>query len=516
VCVTTQARRGGAAAVVIFGASGDLTRRKLLPAMTRLAHQERLRRGVALVGVARTDLTEPAFRELTEDAIGQPIPPDSLESSRYVAGGYDDPDTYRRLAAVLGELDAHRGTAGNRLFYLATPPGVFTDIVRGLHDAGLHRSPSGGFARIVIEKPYGHDLASAVALDDVVHRAFAEPDVFRIDHYLGKETVQNLLALRFANSIFQPIWDRTWVDHVQITVAETDGVGTRGGFYEDAGAMRDIVQNHVLQVLALALMEPPSSFAAEAIRNEKVKLLESIRMPPIGDIDRIAVRGQYSRGGTENALVPGYREEPGVSPLSRTETFVALRLDLDSWRWAGVPVFVRTGKRLPARVTEVAMEFRRPPHLPMHEAHHHEVEADALILRIQPNEGISLRFGAKVPGHDFHVRSASMEFAYDETFEEETPEAYERLILDALVGDPTLFIRSDEVAQSWRIVDPIIAHWSASPRRVPLYEAGSWGPDEADRLLAEVDRRWRTPVAAGTAPRPRPTAERGDGSGSAG
>jgi glucose-6-phosphate 1-dehydrogenase len=491
-------RKGSAAAIVIFGASGDLTRRKLFPAIRRLARQERLLRGVAVVGVARTDLGDEGFRKLVEEAVGGPIAPKDVESNRYVAGAYDEPDTYRRLGAVLDELDQHRGTSGNRLFYLATPPTAFRDIIRGLASAGLHRSPGGGFARVVIEKPYGHDLASALALDEDVHAAFAEADVFRIDHYLAKETVQNLLALRFANSIFQPIWNRTWVDHVQITVAETLGVGSRGGFYEHAGAMRDIVQNHVLQVLALALMEPPSSFAAEAIRNEKVKLLQSIRLPSTDDIDRIAVRGQYTRGGNARELMPGYREEPGVDPLSRTETFVALRLDVDNWRWAGVPFFVRTGKRLPARVTEVSMEFRRPPHLPIPEAHHHEVEPDALVLRIQPDEGIGLRFGAKVPGHDFHLRSASMEFSYGDVFREETPEAYERLLLDALAGDPTLFIRTDEVEQSWRIVDPIIAYWEQDGGRVPLYEAASWGPAEADHLLAEVGRRWRTPVQAPT------------------
>jgi glucose-6-phosphate 1-dehydrogenase len=490
-------RKAPAAALVIFGASGDLTRRKLLPAIRRLGRQSRLLEGLAVVGVARSDLGDDGFRDLIVESVGGAIAPEHVQSNRYVAGGYDDRDTYGRLAVLLAELDATRGTSGNRLYYLATPSSTFPDIVSGLADAGLQRPPGDGFARIVIEKPYGHDLASAVRLDEVVHAAFSESDVFRIDHYLAKETVQNLLALRFANSIFQPIWDRTWVDHVQITVAETLGVGTRGGFYEHAGAMRDIVQNHVLQVLALALMEPPSSFAAEAIRNEKVKLLESIRLPTTDDVDRVAVRGQYSRGDGAGELMPGYREEPGVDPRSRTETFVAIRLDVDNWRWAGVPFFVRTGKRLPVRVTEVLMEFRRPPHLPIPAAHVRELESDALVLRIQPNEGISLRFGAKVPGHDFRVRTASMEFAYEDVFEEETPEAYERLLLDALVGDPTLFIRGDEVEQSWRIVDPIIARWADDPGRVPLYEAGTWGPGEADRLPGEVSRAWRNPVAAG-------------------
>jgi glucose-6-phosphate 1-dehydrogenase len=476
-------RKAPPAAVVIFGASGDLTQRKLLPALRSLQKQERLIDGLALIGVARSKMTDDEFGLLATD----------FPNAHYVAGGYSDPDTYQRLAALLEELDAAGGTAGNHLFYLSTPPSAFADIIAGLAAAGLNRSPAGGFARVVIEKPYGHDLASALLLDQQVHTAFEEPQVFRIDHYLAKETVQNLLALRFANAIFQPIWDRTWVDHVQITVAETLGVGTRGGFYEHAGAMRDIVQNHVLQVLALALMEPPTSFTGEAVRNEKVKLLESIRLPNTEHIDDVAVRGQYTRGGTPEQLMPGYRDEEGVNPLSRTETFVALRLDVDNWRWAGVPFYVRTGKRLPARVTEVLLEFRRPPHLPIPAAQAHELEADALILRIQPDEGIRLRFGAKVPGHDFRVRTAEMAFSYATTFAESSPEAYERLLFDALVGDPTLFIRSDEVVQSWRIVDPIIARWAESSGRVPLYEAGSWWPVEADALLAKDGRRWHNP-----------------------
>ena len=485
-------RRAPPAAIVIFGASGDLARRKLLPAIRRLGQKDRLLRGAAVVGVGRSAIDDEQFRSLIADAVGGTVAAEDTASNRYVSGDYGDPETYRRLGAVLEDLDENRGTSGNRLFYLSIPPAAFGDVIRGLAGAGLHRPPAGGYAWMVIEKPYGHDLASALALDDVVHGAFDESDVFRIDHYLAKETVQNVLALRFANSIFQPIWDRTWVDHVQITVAEAIGVESRGGFYEGAGAMRDIVQNHVLQVLALALMEPPTSFSGEAIRNEKIKLLESIRLPTAESIDRIAVRGQYARGGRVSELMAGYREEPGVDPLSRTETFVAMRFDVDNWRWSGVPFFVRTGKRLPVRVTEVLMEFRRPPHLPVPVAA--DVEADALILRIQPDEGISLRFGAKVPGHEFRLRSASMEFRYGDIFTEQSPEAYERLIFDALVGDPTLFIRSDEVMQSWRIVDPIIAHWSASQMPIALYEAGSWGPPQADQLPAEIGREWRNPV----------------------
>jgi len=480
-------RNAPPATVVIFGASGDLTRRKLVPAIQSLARHGRLTDHFAVVGVARTPMDDEQFIA----SVGLTAAPQLDGGFRYIAGGYDDPETYKRLSTLLDDLDEQRGTAGNRLFYLSTPPEAFPLVANGLAGAGLNRAAEGSFSRLVIEKPYGHDELSARALDATVHSAFDESQVFRIDHYLGKDTVQNVLALRFANSIFQPIWNRTWVDHVQITVAETLGVGTRGSFYEHAGAMRDIVQNHVLQVLALALMEPPASFTAEAVRNEKVKLLQAIRLPHGRDIDDIAVRGQYTRGGTREDLMPGYREEQGVDPLSHTETFAAMRLDVDNWRWAGVPFYVRTGKRLPSRVTEVALQFQRPPHLPIPDAQLTELEPDALILRIQPDEGITLRFGAKVPGHSFRVRSASMDFSYDATFREESPEAYERLLLDALIGDATLFIRSDEVEQCWRIVDPIIQRWAEDTRPIPTYEAASWGPTDADRLIGRSGRSWR-------------------------
>ena len=394
------------------------------------------------------------------------------------------------MQQLITELDEHRGTAGNCVYYLATPPQLFGSIAARLGAAGLAKSQAGGFVRLVIEKPFGWDEQSARELYAEISSVFVEEQVFRIDHFLAKETVQNLLAVRFANAIFEPIWNRTWVDNVQITVAESVGVEDRGGFYETAGAMRDIVQNHVLQVLSLFLMEPPTSFHPEAIRDEKLKLLRAIR-PFAGeqDIARRAVRGQYARGGTREDPMPGYREEPGVDPVSSVETFVALRLDIDNWRWAGVPVYVRTGKRLPARVTEVAIEFLRPPQLPLFPGS--DPEPDAPLLRVAPSEGLSIRFGAKVPGRSFHVRKASMDFTYADGFPHGSADAYERVIFDALHGDPTLFIRADEVGRSWRIVDPIIQYWAASSDPMPLYQAGMWGPREANELTAADGRRWR-------------------------
>lgn len=487
-------RRSPPCALVIFGASGDLTGRKLLPALARLAGYGALPPEVTLIGVARTPMTNEEFASACRRSVsgdGQPRWTELTAAARYVSGGYDDPDTYRRLAEVLAECDRRHGTAGNRVYYFATPPRLFGPIATSLGAAGLSEPAGDCFVRAVIEKPFGWDEVSARELYAELSSAFVEEQIFRIDHYLAKETVQNLLALRFANSVFEPIWNRTWVDNVQITVAETLGVGDRGGFYETTGAMRDIVQNHVLQVLSLFLMEPPTSFHAEAIRDEKVKLLRAIRpLDGEAEIAANAVRGQYTRGGTRSDLMAGYRDEPGVDPLSATETFVAMRLEVQNWRWTGVPIYVRTGKRLPARLTEVAMEFRRPPQLPLFPGTAERLEPDALIVRVQPDEGLSLRFGAKVPGHAFRVQKASMDFSY-ESFEEESPDAYERVILDALIGDPTLFIRADEVARSWRIVDPVMRFWAADERPVPLYQAATWGPPEADSLITGDGRRWR-------------------------
>ncbi len=491
------------AVLVVFGASGDLTSRKLMPAVEHLALRRLLPAGFSVVGVARTEMDDDDFLERMRAAVeGAGGGGDEAKhvwdgfggGFRYVAGDYADVATYERLKDVLGEVDRARGTGGNRLYYLATPPTTFPVIAQGLAAAGLNQpARAGSFVRIVIEKPFGRDAASAAELDGIVHCAFDESQVYRIDHYLGKETVQNVLALRFANAIFEPIWNRRYVDHVQITVAEALGVEHRGGFYEMAGALRDIVQNHVMQVLALTLMEPPTTFEADSIRDEKVKALRAVNPFTPDDVRVDVVRGQYGPGWVQGKEAPGYRDEEGVHPHSLRETYVAMKLQVDNWRWAGVPVYVRTGKRLPKRVTEVAMEFKAVPHLPFATDQAEGLEPDALVLRIQPDEGITLRFGAKVPGQSFRVRSVSMDFFYGAAFLEETPDAYERLLLDALVGDPTLFIRSDEVAQAWRICDPLLHAWEDYDVPLARYEAGRWGPAEADALLGRDGRRWRRP-----------------------
>ncbi|MGI9022992.1 MAG: glucose-6-phosphate dehydrogenase [Acidimicrobiales bacterium] len=491
------------AVLVVFGASGDLTSRKLMPAIERLAMRRLLAGGFSVVGVGRTPMADDDFLErmrtmVAEGGGGGDEAGHVWESFsggfRYIAGDYGDPDTYARLRKVFSELDREGGASGNRLYYLATPPSTFPVIVSALGESGLNRPENdGAFVRIVIEKPFGHDLASATALAATVGAVFDESQVYRIDHYLGKETVQNVLALRFANAIFEPVWNRRYVDHVQITVTESLGVGHRGGFYENAGALRDIVQNHVMQVLALTLMEPPATFDAGGIRDEKVKALRAVDIYEPEQVATEVVRAQYRRGWVQGAEVPSYREEEGVDPHSVTETYVAMRLHIDNWRWAGVPVYVRTGKRLPKRITEVAIQFKEVPHLPFGGSQTEGLGPDLLVLRIQPDAGITLRFGAKVPGQAFQVRSVSMDFFYGAAFLEETPEAYERLLLDALVGDPTLFIRADEVEQAWRICDPVLKAWTTDDVPLARYEAGTWGPAEADRLLEDDGRRWRKP-----------------------
>lgn len=488
------------ATLVIFGASGDLTSRKLMPALAELADRGFLPQAFTVVGVARTEMTEDDFRSRMTAAVeGAPESWATATSRfRYLTGDYGDPKTFARLAEVLNEVDAQltapTGHAGNRLFYFAAPPSTFPLLIQGLGGAGLQHPGLGGtYARVVIEKPFGHDLASALSLDDAVHAVFDESQVYRIDHYLGKETVQNLLALRFSNAVFEPLWNRNYVDHIEVTVAESIGVGHRGGFYEEAGALRDIVQNHVMQVLSLMLMEPPSSLDANAIRDEKVKVLRSVVTPDHERLDRSVVRGQYTAGLSEGEKAVAYRDEVGVAPSSTTETYVAVQLAVDNWRWAGVPIYLRTGKRLANRVTEAVMHFRPAPYLAFAAKMSKRLEPNSLIVRIQPDEGISLRFGAKVPGQSFSVRTTSMDFSYDHHFTEEDLDGYERLLLDAMSGDQTLFIRSDEVREAWRIVEPLV-HGFADPD-FPLctYAAGTWGPTEADQLLAKRDLRWRNP-----------------------
>jgi glucose-6-phosphate 1-dehydrogenase len=484
-------------ALVIFGASGDLTSRKILPALANLAERGRLPDGFTVIGVARTPWSDEEFRQVAlKDAPNATGRWGRLVARfRYVAGEYASPETFDRLRDLLAEADREHGTGGNRIYYLATIPDVFAMVAEALAKEGCNVPGEGGdFARLVVEKPFGHDLASAIALDNAVHSAFDEEQVYRIDHYMGKETVQNVLALRFANAVFEPIWNRRYIEQVQITVAESIGVEHRGGFYERAGALRDIVQNHVMQVLALTLMEAPTGMDAQHIRDEKVKLLAAIAIPtPDEAVDR-AVRGQYTAGVVEEAPVPGYRGEEAVSPESTTETYVALRLGVENWRWAGVPIYVRTGKRLPARVTEVVLQFHRVPFLAFEGTLARRLRPNVLVLRIQPDEGISLHFGAKVPGESFELESVAMQFAYNQVFpDREESDGYPRLLHDAMVGDATLFIRSDEVQQAWRIVDPYLQAWSEPGGGLHFYPAGTWGPHIANLLLERSGDSWWVP-----------------------
>jgi glucose-6-phosphate 1-dehydrogenase len=482
--------------LTVFGASGDLTARKLLPALSQLAAHGLLPDHFAVVGVARSPLGDDGFRQIMTDTASARSDAWTriVAASRYVSGDYGEPDTHAHLALVLDELDRNRPTPGNRVFYLATVPMVVAHIIRALGITGLAKPPSDAASvRVVIEKPFGHDLGSARRLDRDIHEVLSEDQIYRIDHYLGKETVQNVIALRFANAIFEPIWNRRYVDHVQITVAEALGVERRGSFYESAGALRDIVQNHVMQVLALTLMEPPATVDPVGIRDEKVKALRAVDILTTDEVPGDVVRGQYGPGVTEGEPVPGYRDEDGVSPTSQTETYVAMRLRIDNWRWAGVPVYVRTGKRLPKRATEVVMQFKPVPHLPFAAPQARGLHPNVLLLRIQPDEGICLRFGAKAPGQVFEVRDVAMEFSYRSTFAEDPPDSYELLLLEALIGDPTLFIRSDEVDQAWEICDPILRAWRGGDVPLARYAAGTWGPREADRLLERDGRQWWNP-----------------------
>ncbi len=483
-------------AFVVFGASGDLAARKLLPALAGLAEHKALSDGFTVIGVARTNWCDDDFRQAALKAVDKPSATwkKLVSRFRYVAGEYGHPDTFAHLSEVLADADKNLGTSGNRLFYLATIPALFGTVATALGKHGCATpGPEGSFVRLLVEKPFGRDLASALELNATLHESFDESQIFRIDHYMGKETVQNVLALRFANAIFEPVWNRRYLDNIQITVAEQLGVEHRGGFYETAGALRDIVQNHVMQVLALTLMEPPGSITAQSIRDEKVKLLQSVVVPTVDEAVGLAVRAQYTAGTVDGAPVVAYRDEPDVDRNSRTETYVAMKIAVDNWRLANVPIYIRTGKRLPKRATEVTLEFQRVPHLAFGSALSRGLQPNALVLRIQPDDGICLRFGAKVPGEAFQVRSVGMNFSYAETFPGPATDGYERLLHDAMIGDATLFIRTDEVEQAWRIVDPFLQAWGEDGVPLAHYPAGTWGPREAELLLASDGRRWRDP-----------------------
>lgn len=482
------------ATMAIFGVTGDLAQRKLLPALYNLKLDRLLPVGFSVVGVGRKEMTDNEFRSFVKTALEEfsrrPLVPAVWESMaeglRYCAMDFQDHKSYRALAKTLDEVDGERGTGGNRVFYLSVPPSLFTTIIDCLGETKLNHQ-NHNFARVVIEKPFGHDLESAGTLNRDVNRVFREEQVYRIDHYLGKETVQNILVFRFSNGIFEPIWNRDYIDHIQITVAEAIGVGSRGGYYEEAGALRDMVANHMLQLLSLVAMEPPVDFLADDVRDEKVKVLKAIG-PLTPDVP--VVRARYGPGWIGGERVKGYLEEQGVPPDSRTESFVALKMLVDNWRWAGVPFYLRHGKRLPKRVTEIAIQFKRPPTRLFQTAG--LPEANTLAFRIQPDEGISLRFIAKGPGQTLQLRPVTMDFLYGTSFDIDPPEAYERLLLDCLLGDSTLFTRRDEVEAAWTILDPLLQSWRDSyPWDLSTYESGTWGPVEAEELMARDGRVWR-------------------------
>ena len=486
--------------VVIFGATGDLTHRKLIPALYNLAADGELPPAVAVVGFARREKSDEEFRKELEEATRkfsrQPVRDEIWKTFGaavfYHQSEFADEAGYKRLVERLDKIDKERGTRGNRLFYLAVAPDQFEIILKNLKAVGLNKAAEGSWARVIVEKPFGTDLASARDLNRIVRGSFSEEQTYRIDHFLGKETAQNILVLRFANAIFEPLWNTRYLDHIQITAAETLGVEGRAGYYEGAGALRDMVQNHLLQLLCLVAMEPPTDLGADSIRDEKVKVVRSLRRMTREDVAVNAVHGQYAAGAIDGKQVPGYREEKNVDPKSITETYVALRLFIDNWRFSDVPIYLRVGKRLPKSGTEISIHFKKAP-LVLFNKEATAMDQNVLVIRIQPDEGISLRMQAKMPGTSFRIEPVKMDFHYGTSFGKASPEAYERLLLDAMSGDATLFARRDEVEEAWAFIDPIEQAWHAKKDSPPLcfYPAGSWGPDEADELLARDGRTWR-------------------------
>ena len=486
--------------LVIFGASGDLTNRKLIPALWSLYAARTLPEPFVIIGTARTEMSDEAFRDKMRQGVREfarlRIPNDNVwarfaASLHYVPGDPNDPALYGRLRAALEDVERRHGGPANRLYYLSTPPSLYDDITGQLGKADLAEE-RGGWTRIIVEKPFGHDLRSAQELNQLVTSVFSEEQVYRIDHYLGKETVQNVLALRFANGILEPLWNRNHVAEVQMTVAETVGVEGRGGYYEESGALRDMIQNHLLQVMCLVAMEPPVTFDAQAVRDEKSKVMQAIRPLDRARVDEAAVRAQYGAGFADGRPVPGYLQENGVRADSTTETYAALRLRIDNWRWAGVPFYLQTGKRMTRRVSEIVIRFHRTPHMIFRRG---DISADPnlLVIRIQPDEGISLIVDAKQPGPDLKISPVTLAFKYHDVFGGEPPEAYERLLLDAIHGDPTLYSRGDWIEQAWQLTQPVLDHWAHTPGSLPQYEAGSWGPAEADAFITRDGGKWRRP-----------------------
>jgi len=488
----------GPCGLVIFGVTGDLARKKLMPAVYDLANRGLLPPGFSLVGFARRDWAEQDFAQIVHDAVREhsrtefreEVWRQLSEGFRFVPGDFNDDDAFDNLRHTIEELDRARGTGGNHAFYLSIPPRFFADVIGQLKEHGLADPASESWRRVVVEKPFGSDLESARELNDVISEVFPPESVFRIDHYLGKETVQNILAMRFSNTLFEPIWNANYVDHVQITMAEDIGIGGRAGYYDGIGAARDVIQNHLLQLMALIAMEEPTAFDAKSLRIEKQKVLESVVLPR--RLDLTTARGQYTEGWAGGVKVPGYKEEQDIPRTSRTETYAAITLNVESRRWAGVPFYIRTGKRLGRRVTEVAVVFKRAPHLPFADTSTEQLTENALVIRVQPDEGITMRFGSKVPGTAMEIRDVTMDFAYGGSFTETSPEAYERLILDVLLGEPPLFPRHEEVELSWKILDPVVEYW-AEHGKPDTYPSGTWGPPSADRMLARDGRVWRRP-----------------------